>query len=155
MSEKVTILVICQHNSGRSQIAEAYLNKFYGEHVAVESGGLEPAQTVNALVIKVMAEEGIDLLGKKPQSVFELFKQGKLYAHVITVCQDSENKCPIFPGITQRWYWPFPDPAMVEGTEPEKLEAVRKIRDMIKDWLLNPPENTFDVKQLIKKHDTT
>ena len=151
MSEKVTILVICQHNSGRRQIAEGYLNKFYGEHVAVESAGLDPAQTVNPLVIKVMAEEGIDLSGKKPQSVFELFKQGKLYAHVITVCQDSENKCPIFPGITQRWYWPFPDPAMVEGTEPEKLEAVRKIRDIIKDWLLNPPENTCDVKKLVQK----
>ena len=151
MSEKVTILVICQHNSGRSQIAEAYLNKLYGDHVTVESAGLEPAQTVNPLVIKVMAEEGIDLSGKKPQSVFELFKQGKLYAHVITVCQDSENKCPIFPGITQRWYWPFPDPAAIEGTETEKIEEVRKIRDMIKDWLLNPPENAFNIKPLIQK----
>jgi arsenate reductase len=151
MSDKVTILVICRHNSGRSQIAEAYLNKFYGNHVLVESAGLEPAQAVNPLVIRAMVEEGIDLSGKKPQSVFELFKQGKIYAHVITVCQDSENKCPIFPGITQRWYWPFPDPAAVEGTETEKLEAVRKIRDMIKDWLLNPPDNSFDIKQLIQK----
>lgn len=151
MSNKVTILVICQHNSGRSQIAEAYLNKFYGVHVLVESAGLEPAQAVNPLVTRVMMEEGIDLSGKKPQSVFELFKQGKLYNHVITVCQDSENKCPIFPGITQRWYWPFPDPAAVEGTETEKLEEVRKIRDMIKDWLLNPPDISFDIKQLIEK----
>jgi arsenate reductase len=150
MSDKVTILVICQHNSGRSQIAEAYLNKFYGDQVIVESAGLEPAAAVNPLVVKVMAEEGIDLSWKKPQSVFELFKQGKIYAHVITVCQDSENKCPIFPGITQRWHWPFPDPAAVAGTEMEKLEEVRKIRDMIKDWLLNPPENTFNIKELIQ-----
>jgi len=150
MSDKVTILVICQHNSGRSQIAEAYLNKFYGDQVIVESAGLEPAAAVNPLVVKVMAEEGIDLSWKKPQSVFELFKQGKLYAHVIMVCQDSENKCPIFPGITQRWHWPFPDPAAVAGTEMEKLEEVRKIRDMIKDWLLNPPENTFNIKELIQ-----
>jgi len=151
MSEKVTILVICQHNSGRSQIAEAYLNKFFGDHVLVESAGLEPAPAINPLVISAMAEEGIDLSGKKPQSVFELFKRGKLYAHVITVCQDSENKCPIFPGITQRWYWPFPDPATVKGTETEKIAEVRKIRDMIKDWLLNPPNNTFNIKQLIQK----
>ena len=150
MSDEVTILVICQHNSGRSQIAEAYLNKFYGNHVLVESAGLEPAAAVNPLVVKVMAEEGIDLSWKKPQSVFELFKQGKIYAHVITVCQDSENKCPIFPGITQRWHWPFPDPAAVAGTEMEKLEEVRKSRDMIKDWLLNPPENTFNIKELIQ-----
>jgi arsenate reductase len=150
MPDKVTILVICQHNSGRSQIAEVYLNKFYGDQVIVESAGLEPAAAVNPLVVKVMAEEGIDLSWKKPQSVFELFKQGKIYAHVITVCQDSENKCPIFPGITQRWHWPFPDPAAVAGTEMEKLEEVRKIRDMIKDWLLNPPENTFNIKELIQ-----
>jgi arsenate reductase len=150
MPDKVTILVICQHNSGRSQIAEAYLNKFYGDQVIVESAGLEPAAAVNPLVVKVMAEEGIDLSWKKPQSVFELFKQGKIYAHVITVCQDSENKCPLFPGITQRWYWPFPDPAAVEGTETEKLEAVRKIRDMIKDWLLNPPDKAFNIKELIQ-----
>jgi arsenate reductase len=150
MPDKVTILVICQHNSGRSQIAEVYLNKFYGDQVIVESAGLEPAAAVNPLVVKVMAEEGIDLSWKKPQSVFELFKQGKIYAHVITVCQDSENKCPLFPGITQRWYWPFPDPAAVEGTETEKLEAVRKIRDMIKDWLLNPPDKAFNIKELIQ-----
>jgi arsenate reductase len=151
ISNKVTILVICQHNSGRSQIAEAYLNKFYGDHVLVESAGLEPAQAVNPLVIIVMMEEGIDLSGKKRQSVFELFKQGKLYAHVVRVCQDTENKCPIFSGIRQRWYWPFPDPVAVEGTETERLEGVRKIRDMIKDWLLNPPDNTLDIKQLIQK----
>ena len=151
MSEKVTILVICQHNSGRSQIAEAYFNKFFGDHMRVESAGMEPAQIVNPLVTRVMMEEGIDLSGKKPQSVFELFKRGKLYAHVITVCQDSENKCPIFPGITRRWHWPFPDPAKVQGTETEKLEEVRKIRDMIKDWLLNPPDNSFNLKQLIQK----
>jgi len=151
MPDKISILVICRHNSGRSQIAEAYLNKFYGDHVVVESAGLEPAQAVNPLVVQAMSEEGIDLSGEKPQSVFELFKQGKLYAHVITVCQDSENNCPIFPGITQRWYWPFPDPAAVEGTEAEKVAKVRKIRDMIKDRLLTPPQNTFDAKRLFRK----
>ncbi len=96
MSNKFTILVICQHNSGRSQIAEAYLNKFYGDHVLVECAGLEPAQAVNPLVIRAMAEEGSDLSGKKPQSVFELFKQEKLYAYVITVCQDFEKNVRYF-----------------------------------------------------------
>ena len=111
-------MFICQHNSGRSQIAEAYLKKLYGDHFEIESAGLEPAEGVNPLVIRVMAEVGFDLSEKKPQNVFELFKQGKLYDHVITVCHDSESKCPIFPGITVRWHWPFPDPAVVEGTAP-------------------------------------
>ena len=96
-----------------------------------------------------MAEEGIDLSGITPQSIFELFKQGKLYAHVITVCEDSESKCPIFPGITKRWHWPFPDPAAVEGTEAEKLVEVRRIRDMIKDWLGNPSDDAHNFKALI------
>lgn len=151
MAHQTKILFICQHNSGRSQIAEAYLRELYGEHFEIESAGLEPGTAINPLVVKVMQEVGIDLLDKKPQSVFELFKQGKLYEHVITVCHDTDAKCPIFPGFTQRWHWPFPDPAAVQGTEAEKLAAVREIRDMIKAWLLDPPENTINFKALIEK----
>lgn len=151
MANKTKVLFICQHNSGRSQIAEVYLKKLYGDHFEIESAGLEPAEAVNPLVVRVMDEVGFDLSEKKPQNVFELFKQGKLYDHVITVCHDSESKCPIFPGITQRWHWPFPDPAAVEGEENEKLEEVRKIRDMIKEWLLDPPENSINFKTLIER----
>jgi arsenate reductase (thioredoxin) len=150
MRKKMKILFICQHNSGRSQIAEAYLGKFFGKDFAVESAGMEPAANVNPLVVQAMAEEGFDLSEKKPQSVFELFKVGKLYDHVITVCHDSENKCPLFPGVTKRWHWPFPDPAAATGTEAEKLEEVRRIRDSIKDWLQNPPKHTIDFKALNK-----
>jgi len=151
MAKKIKVLFICQHNSGRSQIAEAYLRKFYGDHFEIESAGFEPAEEVNPMVVRVMAEVGFDLSDKRPQNVFELFKQGKLYEHVITVCHDTESKCPVFPGITKRWHWPFPDPAAVKGTEAEKLEEVRKIRDMIKDWLLNPPKNSIDFEALIEK----
>jgi arsenate reductase len=151
MSNKITILFICQHNSGRSQIAEAYLRKYFGDYFEIESAGLEPATAVNPLVVQAMSEAGFDLSAKKPQSVFELFKQGKLYEHVVTVCDDGESKCPIFPGITKRWHWAFPDPAAVGGSEAEQLEAVRKIRDMIKDWLLDPPDNTINFKALAHK----
>ena len=148
MSNKKKILFICQHNSGRSQIAEAYLRKIYGEYFEIESAGLEPARAINPLVIQVMAEEGIDLSNKKPQSVFELYKGGNLYEHVITVCQNSESKCPVFPGITKRWHIPFPDPDSVKGNQSDKLEKVRNIRDMIKNWLINPPQNSLDFKKL-------
>jgi arsenate reductase len=151
MSAKRKILFICEHNSGRSQIAEAYLNRFAGDTLEIESAGLEPADAVNPLVVEVMKEEGFDLSDKKPRDVFALFKEGKLYAHVITVCHDTESKCPIFPGITKRWHWPFPDPAKVEGPHEEKLAQVRRIRDMIKDWLLHPPEGTFSYKSLIEQ----
>jgi arsenate reductase len=149
MSEKIKVLFICQHNSGRSQIAESYLKKFAGNHFEIESAGFQPSDHVNTLVVDVMKEEGIDLSSKKPQSVFELYKQGKLYQHIITVCDKGEEKCPIFPGITKRWHMPFPDPSLVEGSAEEKVAKVREIRDMIKDWLQNPNVNSFNYKNLI------
>ena len=103
------------------------------------------------MVIRVMAEDGFDLSNKKSKSVFELFKEGKIYEYVITVCHDTELKCPISSGITKCWHWPFPDSTAVEGTEAEKLEEVRKIRDIIKNGLLNPPENTINFDAVIEK----
>ena len=143
MAKKQKILFICQHNSGRSQIAEAYLKKIAGDHYEIESAGLQPAAHINPLVVDVMKEEGFDLSMKKPQSVFDLFKSGKVYSHVVTVCHDSERQCPVFPGITKRWHFPFPDPADVSGSQAEMLVKIRDIRDQIKNWLLHNGENTF------------
>jgi len=149
MAEKIKVLFICQHNTGRSQIAESFLNKFGGDHFDVTSAGFEPEDQVNPIVVEVMKEEGFDLSNKKPQSVFELFKQGKLYQHIITVCDKGEEKCPVFPGITRRWHMAFPDPSAIKGTIEEKIAEVRKIKDMIKDWLQNPPEDSFNFKNLL------
>jgi arsenate reductase len=151
MGDKYKVLFICQHNSGRSQIAEAYLKKFAGDRLQIESAGLQPAETVNPLVVEVMKEEGFDLSGQKPQSVFKLFQDGRLFDHVITVCHDTETQCPVFPGITKRWHMPFPDPAKAEGSHEEKIAEVRKIRDQIKAWLLKPGEGTFSFKALFEK----
>jgi arsenate reductase len=143
--KKAKVLFICVHNSGRSQIAQAYLKKIAGNHYDVESAGLEPAHEINSLVVEVMKEEGIDISKNKIQSVFELFKTGKLYDHVITVCDGaSEAKCPVFAGITKRWNWPFPDPAAVVGGDAEKLQKVREIRDMIKEKLIDSVEAGFN-----------
>jgi arsenate reductase len=149
MSKKIKVLFICQHNSARSQIAEAYLKQLGGNRFEVDSAGLEPEEAVNPLVVSVMKEEGTDISGKKPQSVFELFKQGKLYDHVITVCHDSESRCPVFPGITKRWHWPFPDPAKAERTDEEKLMQLRNLRDQIKERLLHPPKNEFNYREFL------
>jgi arsenate reductase len=150
MPSKIKILFICRHNSGRSQMAEAYLKERFGDDFEVESAGLEPADSVNPLVVQVMAEADVDLSAKKPQSVFQLFKAGRLYDHVITVCSGSEDQCPLFPGVTKRWHWPFPDPANVQGADDEKLAEVRRIRDMIRDWLQNPPPDTIDFQSLME-----
>jgi arsenate reductase len=127
------VLFICVHNSARSQMAEAYLRQMAGDGVTVESAGLDPT-VINPLVVAVMAEEGLDLSAKKTRKVFDLFKEGKLFDYVVTVCEESlEGQCPIFPGVTHRLHLPFPDPAAVTGTEEERLAAVRRIRDAIKE----------------------
>ncbi len=142
--DKLRVLFICTQNSARSQMAEAFLRQFAGDSFEVESAGLEPAAEINPLVVEAMAEVGIDLAGKKPQSVFDLFKAGRIYDYVITVCDSgSEGRCPIFPGLTQRWHWPFPDPATVAGTREERLEQVRRIRDQIRQHVQRPFDEAF------------
>jgi arsenate reductase (thioredoxin) len=127
------VLFVCVHNSARSQMAEAYLHRFCGPAVTVESAGLDPT-TVNPLVVRVMAEEGIDLAGKSTRKVFDFYREGRLYDAVITVCEESlEGQCPVFPGVTHRLHLPFPDPARVTGIEEEQLAQVRAIRDRIRE----------------------
>jgi len=131
--EKIKILFVCVHNSARSQMAEAYLNKFAEDKFIAESAGLEPG-VLNPLVIKAMQEEGIDISGNKTKSVFYIFKEGRLFNYVITVCDEaSGQRCPIFPGITKRINWSFEDPSSLQGTEEEKMDKVREIREKIKE----------------------
>jgi arsenate reductase len=93
------ILFVCIHNSARSQMAEAFLNKYGEGAFKAESAGLE-AGKVNPNVVKVMQEVGIDLSKKGTQEVFDLFIKGNLYQAVITVCDEaSAGSCPIFPGV--------------------------------------------------------
>jgi arsenate reductase len=129
---KKKVLFICIHNSARSQMAEAWLNHLCGDHFEAESAGLEPG-TLNPLAVAVMAEEGIDISKNKTRAVSDVLKSGKLFAYVITVCDESSaEKCPIFPGPATRLHWSLPDPSTVTGMHAEKLAAVRAIRDAIK-----------------------
>lgn len=114
-------------------MAEAWLNRICGEAFAAESAGLEPG-TLNPLVVEAMQEVGIDISKKETRAVFDVFKAGKLFAYVITVCDEtSAEKCPIFPGVTKRLHWSFPDPSALVGSHENKLAEVRKIRDEIRD----------------------
>jgi arsenate reductase (thioredoxin) len=125
------VLFVCIHNSARSQMAEAFLNKYGEGKYKAESAGLEPGK-LNPNVVKVMQEVGIDLSQKGTQSVFDLFRMGSLYNAVITVCDGaSAEQCPIFPGRVKRVAWSFEDPSAFKGTEEEVLQHTRKIRDEI------------------------
>lgn len=126
------VLFVCVHNSARSQMAEAYLRKNGENRFVVESAGLEPGK-INPLVVEVMQEEGIDLSGRRPNSVYEFYKEGRSYDFVITVCsKDAAERCPIFPGGGRHLHWPFDDPSKAVGSYEEKLAEVRRIRDEIR-----------------------
>jgi len=136
---KDKVLFVCVNNSARSQMAEALLKKMAGDRFEVESAGLEPGE-LNPLAVEVMKEIGIDISGNKTKSAFDFFNQGKLYTHVITVCDEtSAEQCPFFPGITTRLHWGFADPSSFQGTYEEKLEKTRQVRESIKEkiagWL--------------------
>ena len=126
--DKIKVLFICIHNSARSQMAEAILKQKGGGKFEVESAGLEPG-TLNVLAVDAMSEIGIDISGNQTKSAFDLFKQGKLYRYVVTVCDESSaEKCPIFPGVVKRLHWSFEDPSSFEGMWDEKLARTRKVR---------------------------
>jgi len=129
----VSVLCLCVHNSARSQMAEAYFRAFGGDLFEVESAGLEPGK-LNPFVVRALQEEGIDISGKRTQDVFELFKAGKTYRYVITVCsREAAERCPIFPGRSEKLHWPFPDPSTFTGTDEEIMTGVRSVRDAIRE----------------------
>jgi arsenate reductase len=132
-NNKIKVLFICVRNSGRSQIAEAYLKKIGGEKFEAESAGYKP-EPINDMVLKVMEEDGFDLSSTKPQSAWDCFKDGKLYQYVITVCDRAhEEECPLFPKPFVQLHWPYPDPESFTGSEEEKMGQTRQLRDAIKE----------------------
>ena len=132
MSNKKKVLFICIHNSARSQMAETFLNDLGGEKFAAESAGLEPG-TLNPLVVQVMAEEGYDISGNSTNSVFDFHKEKRSYDIVVAVCsKEAEERCPIFPGAGERLHWPFDDPSSMQGSQEDRLQATRRVRDQIK-----------------------
>jgi arsenate reductase len=130
---KSRVLFVCIHNSGRSQMAEALLRSIGGEAFEAESAGFEPG-TLNPIVVASLEEIGIDISQAKTKSVFDLYKQGRMYQYVVTVCDESSaERCPIFPGIVRgRLHWSFRDPAGFQGTQEERLAMTRVVREEIK-----------------------
>ncbi|MGD8979664.1 MAG: arsenate reductase ArsC [candidate division WOR-3 bacterium] len=137
MNDRKMVLFICTHNSARSQMAEALLNKLGGEKYVAYSGGTEPT-AVNPHAIKAMADIGIDITGKQGKHV-NTYK-GQTFDYVITVCDHAKETCPFFPGAKKYLHQGFQDPSGFIGTEEEKDAAFRRVRDEIKSWI----ESTFD-----------
>jgi arsenate reductase len=109
------------------------MRRSYGDRVRAESAGLREG-TINPLAIEVLREWDIDITGKDTQDAWELYRNGRLFSHVITVCDDSNGEhCPVFPGGVVRLHWSLHDPATFEGSWEEKLERTRQVRDEIQN----------------------
>lgn len=128
---KPKVLFLCTGNSARSQMAEAFLRAYAGDHFDVYSAGLEPKGRILPDVLFVMEEIGLDMAGQKSKGVEEYL--GKtVFAHTITVCGDAEENCPaVFLNMGKHEHWPFDDPAKMQGDDAERLKAVRAVRDGI------------------------
>jgi arsenate reductase len=124
-ADPIRVLFVCTGNSARSQIAEALLKDFGGSDFAAFSAGTEP-KGVNPYSVRVLDEIGIDWSGAHAKSVTEFV--GRPFDYVITVCDRARQTCPVFPGSHNSLHWGLDDPAEVEGTDAEKLEAFRRTR---------------------------
>jgi arsenate reductase len=139
MATKPTVLFLCTGNSCRSQMAEGFLRHLAGDRFNVLSAGTDPAERVHPLAVEVMAESGIDIGDQRPNPSQQFL--GRLSVrHLIIVCQGANEKCPrVFPGMLNRQFWPFDDPAAFDGSPEATRETFRAVWDeiesRIQQWL--------------------
>lgn len=121
MSTKPTVLFVCVHNAGRSQMAAGYLQALAGDRIEVLSAGSEPKDQINPVAVEAMREEGIDIAGNTPK----LLTVDAVKASDVVITMGCGDACPIFPG--KRYEdWTLDDPAGQDA------ETVRRIRDEIR-----------------------
>ena len=140
---KKKVLFLCTHNSARSQMAEGLLRAMYGDRYEAYSAGVE-AKTVNPFAVLAMKEIGIDISSHHSKTSQEF--QDTMFDMAATVCDRAKVACPIcstnlelpsqFPRAREVIHKSFEDPATAVGTKEEKLEVFRRVRDEIKDWIL-------------------
>ena len=131
MDEKPAVLFVCTGNSCRSQMAEGFLRALGGDRFEAFSAGTAP-HPIHPLTVQVMAEAGIDIRGQRPTHLSEYLGK-RQFATVVAVCDRANQSCPrVLPGVGERLFWPFDDPAGSEGTDEERLARFRHVRDEIR-----------------------
>lgn len=139
MADRRRVLILCTGNSARSQMAEGLLRNDAGDRFEVASAGTQPSR-VRPEAIKVMQELGIDISNQRSKSVDEF--AGQRFDFVVTVCDQAKETCPIYPGHTNRLHHSFEDPAVIEGSEEQRLSAFRKVRDQMRSFLRKFPDES-------------
>ena len=125
---KTRVLFLCTHNSARSQMAEGLLRHLAGDRFEVMSAGTE-ATSVRSEAMEAMSELGVDISGQESKTLERYL--GEPFDYVVTVCDDANEACPVFPGAENRLHWSLQDPSRAEGSEEQRLEVFRKVRDEI------------------------
>jgi arsenate reductase len=123
------VLFLCTHNSARSQMAEGLLRSLGGDRFEAHSAGTE-ATGVRPLAIKAMSEIGVDISRQTSKTLDPYVDQR--FDYVITVCDDANESCPIFPNAAHRLHWSLPDPSKATGTEVQQLAVYRSVRDELR-----------------------
>jgi len=131
-SGKKSVLFICTHNAARSQMAEAILNKLYGDRYTAFSAGTDPAQ-IAPPVVPVMREIGIDVSNYQSKGL-NIYKDYNL-DYVVTLCDQAKESCPYFSGGNLHLHRGFPDPSRFQGWHEDVINEYRRIRDEIKKWI--------------------
>lgn len=132
MTERIRVLILCTGNSARSQMAEGLFRDMAGDGMEVASAGVAPTH-VRPEAIEAMKEIGIDISNHRSKSVDELITQA--FDYVITVCDNANQHCPMFPGACRRVHWSIEDPAAVAGDDKTRLEAFRRARNELRERL--------------------
>ena len=127
------VLFLCTENACRSQMAEGLINHDLAGQVKAFSAGIRPSR-VNLRAIQVMSELGIDISSHRSKSVDKL--AGEHFDLVITVCDQAQEQCPLFPGETEVMHVGFPDPAKATGTEEEIMAVFRQVRDALRQQMV-------------------
>ena len=120
------VLFLCTHNSARSQMAEGLLRHLSRGRFEAFSAGTE-ATAVRPFAIRAMGEFAIDI-SKQESKTLDRYV-GEQFDYVITVCDDANESCPVFPNAKRRLHWSLPDPSVATGAEAEQLAAYRRVRD--------------------------
>lgn len=127
---KQRILIVCTHNSARSQMAEGMFRAWGGERFEVESAGTE-VSSVRSEAIGVMSEIGIDISGHRSKHIAEF--AGREFEWLITVCDRARQACAMIPGIPEPTHWGIEDPTEAEGSDDERVTAFRRVRDDLRN----------------------
>ena len=127
---KPRVLFLCTHNSARSQMAEGVLRNLAEDRFEVHSAGTE-ATRVRPLAVRAMDEIGINISGQESKTLAQYL--GEPFDYVITVCDEANEACPFFPGAKNRLHWSFRDPSRATGSDEERLEVFREVRDEIRE----------------------